>query len=120
MQKHTACTMRACSVHNTCVQRAQCVPAMCTMRACSVHNACVQRPQCALAECKMRACSVHNACVQPAACTVRACSVHSAWCQAAAGHARISRKVKSLVCKRLLSPRKLLMTMTGFIGQFCR
>ena len=120
MQKRTACTMRACNVHNACVQRAQCVRAMCTMRACNVHNACVQRAQCVRAVCTMRTCSVHNACVQRAACTVRACSVHSAWWQAAAGHAGTSRKVKLLVCTRLLSPRKLLMTMTRFIGQFCR
>ena len=61
-----ACTMRACSVHNACVQCAQCVCAACTMRACSVHNACVQRAQCVRAACTMRVCSVHNACVQPA------------------------------------------------------
>ena len=106
---------KAHSVHNACVQRAQCVRAACTMRAYNVHNACVQRAQCVHAVCTMRTCSLHNACVQRAACTVRACSVHSAWCQAAAGHAGVSRKLNLLVCTRPLSPRKLLMTMTRLI-----
>ena len=37
-----AAPMRAWSVHNACVQRAQCVRAVCTVRACSVHSWCVR------------------------------------------------------------------------------
>ena len=78
------CKMRACSVHNACVQCAQWV------FACSVHHACVKRAQCVREACTMRACSVHSACVQRAQCVRAACTMRDcARCVRAAGTVRV-------------------------------